>query len=128
MINRRIIRVGNLKTIRDYVHIEDVANALFVLRHPIPGRKNIYNVGTGKGSSGRALISLIEEIVGRKLRCVSDSNLLRSSDRNYLVGSTSALASEFGWMAERRLAVGLRGVLANEMAVNDELSQNRANN
>ena len=57
------LRLGALPPLRDFVDVHDVAEALrLLLLHGQPGES--YNVGSGKGTRVREIISLLEEITG----------------------------------------------------------------
>ena len=53
--------------IRDYVHVEDIADAhIRAIDKDIPS--GVYNLGTKQGASNREIISAAERITGRKVR------------------------------------------------------------
>lgn len=77
--------------IRDYIHVEDLADA-HILALSVNGKK-IYNVGTGKGTSVKELVSIFEKYfplkyeIGEKLNC----------DVGYLVADVSRITNELGF-------------------------------
>jgi GDP-4-dehydro-6-deoxy-D-mannose reductase len=57
------LRLGLLSPLRDFVDVQDVAEGLrLLLLHGRPGE--CYNVGSGKGTRVREIISLLEEVTG----------------------------------------------------------------
>lgn len=61
--NKKIIIWGNGKIIRDYIYIDDLCKALFFL---IKKNKwnNVYNIGSGKGTSVNEILEIIKKITG----------------------------------------------------------------
>lgn len=58
--------------IRDYIHIEDLAQAhIQALQKLMDGGKNdAYNLGTGHGYSNREVLNMIEKVSGKKLQII----------------------------------------------------------
>jgi UDP-glucose 4-epimerase len=55
--------------VRDYVHVEDIAQAhSLAIHHDVPA--GIYNLGMNTGTSNREIIAAAERITGRKLKVV----------------------------------------------------------
>lgn len=77
--------------IRDYIHVEDLADA-HILALDVIG-KRVYNVGTGKGTSVKELVKIFEKYfpikyeIGEKLNC----------DVGYLVADVSRITNELGF-------------------------------
>jgi len=65
--DRTFLIYGRGDTVRDYIHVDDVVQALLLL---IEGKiqNSIFNIGTGIGTSLMDLIARIEEIAGKKLQ------------------------------------------------------------
>ena len=106
------IRVGDLRTTRDYVHVDDVARALFMLSEPSPSRaQNVYNIGSGEGVSGAVLVSMLKEASGRHLTCIEDPIRLRPTDRRYLVACNTAIKADLTWFPTTNFRDGLKAVL-----------------
>lgn len=83
--------------VRDYVHIEDLANAhLLALNSLVAGGKStVYNVGTGKGYSNREVAQKISEVSGQTLQITSGEK--RPGDAGTLVADSSRIQKELGW-------------------------------
>ena len=106
--------------IRDYIHVEDIAQAhLFALR-AVEGNKvdEVYNVGSGSGYSVKEMMNQISKTIGVDLNPrVTDR---RDGDTPLLIASTKKINLELGWKprfdlkemidsaweAERRYGVG----------------------
>ena len=89
--------------IRDYIHVEDLAEAhVLALEHLAGGgESNILNLGTGKGHTVREVVSTIERVIGRELpkRVVGR----RPGDPPVLLADPSRAEKLLGWKAGRSL-------------------------
>jgi UDP-glucose 4-epimerase len=107
----RQLKLGNLNPRRDYVHVEDVAQALFILGNmTIDKPFDIFNIGSGREYSVRELIELCSEIVSEPLETVSDPGLQRKVDRPSQLADLSKIQRTSGWKPERTLKQALSEV------------------
>jgi UDP-glucose 4-epimerase len=82
--------------IRDYIHVEDLADAhLRVLERIEPGRFVAYNVGTGVGASVRELVEAARRVTGHPIPVVEGPR--RAGDPPSLVASAEAARRDLGW-------------------------------
>ena len=92
------LRLGNQESVRDYLHVSDVAEAYLLLASKgIPGE--VYNVCSGVGVSARELASEVLLRVGSSAEIMTDSALVRGVDVPLLVGSPAKLERTTGWRA-----------------------------
>lgn len=89
---------GSDAQLRDYVHVEDVADA-FV--RAIDGPVDIYNIGTGVGTSVRGLLDCIETVTGHPV--ASFRGLPRAGDPQVLVANIDRARLSLGWTPRRTL-------------------------
>lgn len=86
--------------IRDYIHINDLAQAhvtaLERLINGLPGGK--YNLGNGKGYSVKEVIETVNQITGRKIP--SKIKDRRPGDPPILIASAKKALNELGWKPE----------------------------
>jgi UDP-glucose 4-epimerase len=90
--------------VRDYVHVLDLADAHIVaLDHLTEGAHGhqVFNVGTGEGTSVRAMIDEILSVAGSEL--VPEVRDRRPGDPASVVASPALIAETLGWRAERGL-------------------------
>lgn len=111
MEKAELIEVGNLNTERDYVFIEDLIDLLLdiVKRRSLPS--DIYNVGTGIGTSGEDVFDMIRKIHGFKRRALVKKDLLRKNDRKRLVANNEKVSEAFNWKPRYNLREGLESML-----------------
>jgi UDP-arabinose 4-epimerase len=86
--------------IRDYVHVTDLARAhLAALRYlEVGGESDAFNLGTGKGTSVRQVISAVEAATGRTV--AREERPRRPGDPAVLVADSRHAASVLGWQTE----------------------------
>jgi UDP-glucose-4-epimerase GalE len=85
--------------IRDYVHVEDLAQAheRALERLPAEGepRGLLYNLGSGTGSSVREVIQAAERVTGQTVPCSMAER--RAGDTARLVAASGRARGELGW-------------------------------
>lgn len=109
-----VLRLGNVSTIRDYVHTRDTARALTALAAvPLDGFLAV-NVATGYGASVRDLVALLGSLLGRNLEIEIDETRLRRVDKHAQVADISLLRRLTGWAPQETLESGLAGILEFE--------------
>jgi UDP-glucose 4-epimerase len=86
--------------IRDYVHVEDLAEAHLLALDAIgAGRHEIYNLGNGAGFSVRQVLEAGERVVGRQIPARDEPR--RPGDPPELVAASDKIRRELGWEARR---------------------------
>ncbi len=87
--------------IRDYVHVEDLAEAhLLALERMEPGRFDAFNVGTGQGTSVLEVISAAKTVTGRPIPAESVGR--RPGDPPALYADAQHIWLRYGWKARHR--------------------------
>ena len=83
--------------IRDYVHVDDLAQAhILAVEHLLAGgASDQFNVGTGSGHSVLEMIRAVEEVTGKKVPYVVGPR--REGDPASLVAAAGKLRSKLGW-------------------------------
>lgn len=97
--------------IRDYIHVEDIVDAHIAamesLTNEQPGQTEIYNVGTGYGTSVLDLISLVESITGSTVpKTIVDR---RPGDPPALSANVEKIQQRLGWAATSTLSDAIQG-------------------
>lgn len=93
--------------VRDYIHVEDLAAAHLLALEKLPGQKGgqYLNLGTACGASVKEIISLCEEVTGKKIN--HSFSPRRSGDPARLVADASKAADFLDW----RPAHDLRSII-----------------
>jgi len=83
--------------VRDYIHVTDLADAhvAAVLRLNRGGPSTAFNLGTGCGHSVREVISMVEQVGGRKVRVNNFPR--RAGDPPVLVANPERACRELAW-------------------------------
>lgn len=96
------IKVGNLKSKRDYLHIEDVIDAYWkIVTHGAPGE--IYNVCSGKSCSMEELLKGLIKMSGKDLNIITDENFLKQKDVSDVYGDNTKLKKHTGWQPKKEI-------------------------
>ncbi|GAA1187742.1 UDP-glucose 4-epimerase GalE [Nesterenkonia xinjiangensis] len=88
--------------VRDYIHILDLAAAhLQAMEWVAPGTHEIFNLGTGVGSSVREVIDAVERVTGRSVPV--EEHPRRAGDPATLVASGQKAREVLGWQPRHSL-------------------------
>jgi len=90
-------------TIKDYIHVVDLAKAHVAAIKRLESKASstnyeVFNLGTGKGSSVLEIINAFEESTGEKLNYQIGPR--REGDIEQVYGDVNKAANELGWKAE----------------------------
>ncbi len=96
----RAISIGNRESVRDYLHVEDVAAAYIALAER-GGVGDVYNVCSGEGVAVGELAATVLQRLGARADITTDQSLVRSIDLPALVGSPEKLRRDTGWSPRR---------------------------
>ena len=107
----RVIKVGNLEPVRDFLDVRDVCDALLgLLESGTPGE--VYNIATGHGIRLEELFQTFASVVGVDAIAEVDPELMRPADIPYLVGDASKLRKQTGWSPRIDLKQTIADVVA----------------
>jgi UDP-glucose 4-epimerase len=107
----RSVRLGNLSSRRDYVFVEDVADALAGLgRYCRRGQSVTVNVGTGRCYSGHEILETLADLPAASASPspTIDPGRVRAIDRPVLQGSNDLAHKALGWAPRTSLLDGLQ--------------------
>ncbi|MEM6701875.1 MAG: GDP-mannose 4,6-dehydratase [Acidobacteriota bacterium] len=101
-----VLKVGNLSAARDFVHVDDAADAYRLLAEKgEPG--HCYNLASGTAVVLRDALDRLIATAGVDVSLVQDPERLRPSDVPVIAGDASALR-ELGWQPRRGLDQAIR--------------------
>ena len=104
------VPVGDLTAVRDYLHVDDAADAYaLLLKRGTPGE--VYNIATGREVTLDEIHTRLESLLGFVPKREIDGSQIRRDARPYLVGDASKLRTATGWEPRRSLDDILRDVL-----------------
>ena len=89
-----VMRVGNLESVRDFLHVEDVLRAYAALLAPeVPA--DVYNVASGNSTPIQEVLDRLIALAGIEARVEQDPERFRPTD--WLVGDATRLRDTTGW-------------------------------
>ena len=92
--------------IRDYIHVEDLAEAHIQALRAEPRLSGCYNAGTGRGHSVREVIDTVRKVTGRTVpEIIADR---RPGDPPELVADPRKIQEQLGWKATQDLEAAVR--------------------
>lgn len=101
--------------VRDYVHLEDVANAVDMIIDAELSGVNTYNIGTGIGTSVAQIVEMIEETLQCKV--IREYKADSASGIDCIILSNEKIKSEIGWLPQINLAEGIKKTVALKKAI-----------
>lgn len=81
--------------IRDYVHVQDLAQAHILALEALEDGSRVYNLGNGNGYSVREVIETAREVTGKEIP--SEVTSRRPGDPPTLIASSKKIREELGW-------------------------------
>jgi UDP-glucose 4-epimerase len=103
------IELGNLWPKRDLIYVTDTAAGVVATAEGGPGFE-VFNVGTGTGTTIQDVLHTIETITGRTLDVRQVPERMRDGD-GHLISDPSRLMNATGWKPQHDLEAGLRRLL-----------------
>lgn len=108
------VRLGNLASKRDYVFVDDVADALLRLArysgdgHGAAGQPTTVNVGSGRAYCGHEVVDTLAGFNAAGVNPTIDPRRLRPMDRPTLLADPTLAQKLLDWTPRTSLAEGLR--------------------
>ncbi|HWG22905.1 NAD-dependent epimerase/dehydratase family protein [Actinospica sp.] len=103
------VRLGNLSTKRDYVFVDDVADALLRLaRYAGDGQSATVNIGSGRAYAGDEVVEALAGMTAAGVAPVTDPSRLRPVDRPVLLADPTMAQKLLDWAPRTSLVDGLR--------------------
>lgn len=96
---------GDGLQLRDYLYLDDFADAVRRLATTNRDVCGTFNLGSGAGTSLRDLVALVEEVAGRRVGI--DQRPARPGDVLRIVLDNAALSAATGWQASTCLRTGI---------------------
>jgi GDP-4-dehydro-6-deoxy-D-mannose reductase len=106
----RVVKVGSLEPVRDFLDVRDVA-AAYVALLARGASGEVYNVASGKGTSLQELFDRLAAIVGVRAIPEPDPEFMRPADIPVLVGDAAKLRAATGWAPRLPLEQTLRDLV-----------------
>lgn len=108
-----VLEVGNLETMRDFLHVQDAVDALDLLLTS-KGEHGVYNLASGRAEKIRDLLDFLILESGKGIRVQIDESRLRKGDVKSIAGSHQRLTNETGWKPRRSVRTALSEMLLRQ--------------
>lgn len=102
--------LGDPENVRDYVHVDDVCDALLRALE-MRTRYEVFNIGTGVGTSVTRILRMLEDLSGHALTVRVEHMPGAERLPPWCVLDCTRAATQLGWRARIPLAHGLRQML-----------------
>ena len=103
----RVLRLGNQKPKRDFIHTYDMARAVTALLQQFEQGYDVFNLGRGIEYSVLEVAAAFGEALGEEVRVEVDPAKVRKTDRLHLLADISKLKAFTGWAPQISLEEGI---------------------
>ena len=103
-----VLRVGNLASVRDFLHVDDVVDAYARLARP-GGPQGVFNIASGRPTPIQELLDILVASSGVEPRVEIDPERFRETDANS--GDAGRLRDATGWAPRHSLEATLSELL-----------------
>lgn len=105
-----IIKVGNLKPVRDFTDVRDIVRGyILAMRKCLSGE--VYNICSGRGYEIREILNMLIQLSPTQIVVNEDQSKMRPIDIPVLIGSYEKLNKACGWKPEIKLEETLKDML-----------------
>jgi len=94
---QRTIKLGNLLPKRDYIHVQDITQAVHQLMLRCKEGYDIFNVGSGTEHTVVEIVEAFEQVIGEKIVIEIDETKVRKTERMHLSADISKIKSFINW-------------------------------
>lgn len=107
------VKLGNTKPKRDYIHVEDVAQAFIALLAGVGEGEPVeyFNICSGEEISVAELVELIADLLGVAVTIETDPQRVRKIDRLQQLGSPAKINSRRHWRATKPIRIALTEIM-----------------
>lgn len=109
----RKICLGNLKPKRDFIHTNDMANAVRSLIELDVKGFDAFNLGRGVEYAVTEVVEAFSQELGEEIHIEVDPARVRKTDRMHLLADVSKLKQATGWSPEWSLNNGIKNLIDN---------------
>lgn len=108
-----IVKLGNIKSRRDYIHVEDTANLLMLMATSAPRKGlKVYNVCTSVEYSVEEIVQKIGVLMNKPISIEIDPEKIRKYDRISQIGNNQKVLTEFNTQLFFTIEDALKDILA----------------
>jgi len=98
---------GNLSPLRDYLHVDDAAEAIKLWIEHEGNTSNIFNLSSGNEYSVKEVINISLAVTEKELELKEDKKFLRKNDRKEQHANIDLIRKELNWRPRRDLKMAV---------------------
>ena len=107
----RHIKLGNLFPKRDYIHVKDIAEALYLLGiSELEKSFDVYNIGSGIEYTVEELVNICSLVISEEILVESVPEKRRKYDRPNQLANISKIKHNTGWKPKRSLKIAIQEI------------------
>ena len=106
----KVLQVGNIDVIRDFLDVRDVVKAYMLLLEK-GNSGQVYNICSGKGYSLKEVLDKMMAIAGVDACYEVNEKLIRPADNPVIIGSNEKIRKECGWQPGITIEESLKDIL-----------------
>lgn len=106
------IHVKDIKPKRDYIHVDDLTDAIVAASKKINGF-SVYNVASGESHSVADIIEYVHQAGGKEVPVISD-NLSRENEVMDTRADISKIMNELNWIPKIKIREGIKRLFLSE--------------
>jgi len=111
------IRMGNLASSRDFIHVSDIAEAVVMMTTYPCKSFDVFNLGSGTETPVRKVVQLIQDAAGDDRPIIEDVAKFRKFDRNSLAPSIEKVLEQSVWRPKVQIDDGLRTLVQETLSM-----------
>lgn len=116
------IKVGNLKTFRDFTDVRDVVRAYRLILTKTPA-EDLFVIGSGSAVRIDDILTSFIKISGKSLKTEVDAALLRDVDPPKLCANAERAKNSLGWSPELSLSETFKGIYREALCSESKVSR-----
>jgi nucleoside-diphosphate-sugar epimerase len=117
-IGAQHFEMGPLDAYRDFLHVDDVADAVISAGRAVSVSRTVTNIGSGRARQARDLVHLLADVAGFNGQITeSPSGSARSAEVHWQQADASQARRRLGWSARRDLRSALESAWLSESGI-----------
>ena len=104
------ISMGNNQSVRDFIHVQDVVDALVLIASHDSSTGQVFNVSTSKGTSIQMIADLLSQNLEYNGKINVDKLKVRINEKVFLVADNTKIKKTIGWSPKINIEVGLKNL------------------
>jgi nucleoside-diphosphate-sugar epimerase len=112
VLNKDFITIKDLIPKRDYIYVEDLAEAL-ISTFSYSEKFSVFNVASGKSYSVKEIIDIIQNIAGTNKDVISE-NIIRKNEINNIEVDITKAVDKLGWCPYTSIEQGISEILKDK--------------